>query len=158
MGDPISGDGRALAAIVARDVTGAETALAYTQSGQSLVAFSQGLDHTGRVRTQVGPDGSQTYAYDQRDRLVDVQDTYRGSCWSRRYGFDADSNRTSVGVFAPDSTGGCQDSTVLTTVTSGYDTGDRTTNGAYVHDALGRATKIAKADWAAAVISDSEFD
>ena len=35
---------------------------------------------------------------------------------------------------------------MLTTVTSGYDTGDRTTNGAYVHDALGRATKIAKAD------------
>lgn len=93
---------------------------------------------------------SQAYAYDTVGRLTQVDDTLDGSCEVRRYAFDAggagNGNRTKLETFAPSSTGGCQTTTVASTVISTYDAADRLTTSGTVYDALGRTTTVPDSD------------
>ncbi|GAB3995629.1 RHS repeat-associated core domain-containing protein [Nocardioides marmoraquaticus] len=126
-----------------RDLDGAAVGLTYSQSGSALLAFSQDLDRDGRVRTNQGPASSQTYSYDDRNRLVKTEDTTYDGCTTRRYGFSKDSNRTSLINSAPASDGDCQTATG-STIASNFDDADRITTTGYTYDALGR-TKIVPA-------------
>ena len=126
----------------ARDVTGIASTVSYEQGSTELMSFTQTYDHLGRVHTASGPDSTQRYGYDDRDRLTRVEDTYQGSCFVRTYGFDQASNRTSFKNYIPDANGGCQDTTAIANITTSFDTGDRITTSGYSHDKLGRATTV----------------
>jgi RHS repeat-associated protein len=78
-------------------------------------------------------------------RLSAVNDTVGATCTRRSYGYDDNSNRTSVTTFPTQAdtcavTGG-------TTVPSSYDVADRATKTGYAFDALGRITQVPAADY-----------
>ena len=131
-----------------RNLAGQVTSLAYSQSvgGVSVpvLGFTQSYDHLGRVVTGTGPAGSQRYGYDDRARLVKVEDTGTEGCSTRRYTFAGDSNRTALASYDPDGDGGCQTTTPASTTSYGYDTADRIIGGGYVYDAMGRTTTVPK--------------
>lgn len=122
-----------------RNVAGSVTVLTYTRAGAPVASFAQTYDHLGRVRTAMGPAGSRTYRYDDRARLVQVDDQVAGvGCTIRKYAFTGDSNRTKLIHYGPDGDGGCQSSTVATTETYVYDQADRITGTGYSYDRMGR--------------------
>ncbi len=132
-----------------RNLAGQATATAYTQtvSGTAtpIVGFSQSYDHLGRVVSATGPAGGQRYGYDDRARLVKVEDTGTNGCVTRVYGFTGDSNRTSLKTYNPSSAGGCQTATVASALSYSYDQADRITTAGYVYDRMGRTTTVPKA-------------
>ncbi len=129
------------------DVTGAPTGLTYTQGTTELLAFSNTLDRDGRVRKANGPASAQSYRYDDRDRLTNVEDTTTTGCTTREYGFSKDSNRTSLKTYAPASgTGTCQSTAAASTITPTFDDADRITTTGYTYDALGRTKTLPAAD------------
>lgn len=62
-----------------RDLAGNPMALTYTKgsgtSATELAVFTATRDAAGRARTQSSPGSKQTFRYDDRDRLIRVQDT-----------------------------------------------------------------------------------
>ena len=128
------------------DSAGGETALKYTSgTGAELFAFSNTLDSDSRVRFAASPGSSQTYTYDDRDRLSKVEDTVNAQCTTRVYGVSLDSDRTSLATSGPD-TGGTCTTTGATTVNSSFDGADRITTAGYTYDNLGRTRTVPKAD------------
>ena len=81
-----------------------------------------------------------------------MQDTVAGSggssaaCTTRVYGFDADSNRTSLKSYGAGMGGACSTQTTATTATSTFDQADRVTNAGYAYDTLGRTTSVPATD------------
>lgn len=138
-----------LTARYSTDITGAETALVYTQTvaGVELdvMGFAQQVDSDGRVREASGPASQQSFTYDDRDRLKKVEDTIGGNCTTRVYGFSSDSDRTSLATYDPAVGGGCQ-GTTGTTATSTFDAADRLTGAGYTYDKLGRTLTVPAAD------------
>lgn len=129
------------------DETGSAVGLRYdktgcTGEGCTWLTFSveenvhgQWIDHTGSV-------SSQSYRYDQAGRLTTVQDTpARQGCSTRLYGFNANSNRTSLTSRDPNADGSCATSGG-TTASSNYDTADRITDVGYRYDSLGRTLVV----------------
>ncbi len=124
------------------DTVGADTALRYqTSSGAELFAFSNTMDANSRVRFSASPGSSQSYTYDDRDRLAKVEDTVNGQCTTRAYGFSLDSNRTSLATSTPGTDGVCSTAST-TTVTSAFDDADRITTSGYTYDKLGRTRTV----------------
>lgn len=101
----------------------------------------QWLEHTGTV-------SDQRYTYDKAGRLTRVEDAVEGQpCTVREYEFDADSNRTASTTIPAAADGSCSlDRTRGQTRTHTYSAGDRIRDAGYVHDALGRVTKVPGAD------------
>jgi RHS repeat-associated protein len=89
--------------------------------------------------------GSQAYSYDNADRLTSVQDTEAGQCTTRGYGYDADSNRTSLTSYAPGTGGACQTGSGTTTSWA-YDSADRTASTGYAYGTQGDITTTPSAD------------
>lgn len=101
----------------------------------------------GQWVLQEGTLSNQTLAYDQAGRLTSVKDTPAGQgCTTRLYGYDADSNRTSLTTKAPTSTGACATTDPGTTKTSSYDQADRILGTGYSYDTFGRITKVPAGD------------
>jgi RHS repeat-associated protein len=92
----------------------------------------------------------QTYAYDALGRLTLTGDNGSGSCLSRRYQFNANSNRTARITYGVGSDGKCQSTTPQSTQTSTFDTADRLqptgTHAGLAYDAYGRITTLPAAD------------
>ncbi|WP_375477813.1 RHS repeat-associated core domain-containing protein [uncultured Jatrophihabitans sp.] len=128
------------------DNVGQPTALAYVKSGSTWMSFADTYNALGQVRGQTSPQSSQTYTYDGDDRLSTVQDTYSSACVTRNYGFDKDSNRTSLNSYPSGTGGACSTSTTPTTTSTSYDQGDRDTNTGYSYDDLGRTLTVPGAD------------
>ncbi|MEU1731182.1 DNRLRE domain-containing protein [Streptosporangium sp. NPDC020145] len=125
------------------DSTGKQTGLTYGKGGTNWLAFSQTFDSLGRVASSGNASSSfQKYSYDGAGRLSKVLDTYQGNCTTRLYGFDANSNRTSLVTHGAGTGGACSDSTPSTTRSSVFDAADRIVDAGYVYDAFGRTTKI----------------
>ncbi len=136
------------------DNTGFATALTYTSGGTTRARFSQVADAQSRVGVQTSPQSAQTFGYDLAGRLARVADTVTsasaGSCTTRAYTFDADTNRTSLATYPDDgtapSTGHCTTSTTPQLASSTYDSADRLTNAGYSYDTLGRTLTVPQAD------------
>ena len=156
------------------DIDNQMTQLAYSQGisgvlsgyGSTVMSFAQTYNAFGQVATASSPESSQVYAYDGAGRLTGVGDNFEGSCTTRTYSLDGDSNRT--GFTSAASTpvaGSCPTTTTATpTATSVFDSNgtgqggsDRiisstwnTTSGvvtgAYAYDVLGRQTTIPGVD------------
>jgi RHS repeat-associated protein len=141
-------------------VTGTYT---YDPEGTPVEVSYNGPHWTAPLSDAIQPDGAgdwatqsvtdtatptvstQSYTYDNADRLTGVQDTEAGQCVTRVYTYDTDSNRTRLARYAPNSDGSCQNSTGTTTTTP-YDSADRDTSTGYAYDTQGDITTTPSAD------------
>ncbi|MFI5933073.1 DNRLRE domain-containing protein [Actinoplanes sp. NPDC051494] len=135
------------------DNTGQPTGLAYqlpavTGAAAGTVEFSTVANPGGQTVHAQSPLSAQDYTYDNANRLTQVQDTTDGACVTRRYGFDKQSDRTSLASYAATAEGDCQSTTATSTVTSGYDTANRITTAGYTYDRLGRTLTTPATDLA----------
>jgi RHS repeat-associated protein len=132
---------------------------------QTVRASTMWLDETvqpdvqGRWRTRqssIGAvsgaqGGAWTYQYDQAGRLSQVTDSPTGgSCATRTYGFDADSNRLTATSYPAGTGGSCQSNTGASTVSRHYDSADRLLatgiDTGLGYDAFGRITTLPGTD------------
>ncbi|NUS13574.1 MAG: DNRLRE domain-containing protein [Streptomyces sp.] len=127
---------------VTRDETGAPTSRIYTRDSDGLTLATDAAGDTvhGQEAVHASDTGAEGYTYDAAGRLTHVDDTRAGVTTHRTYGFDDDTNRTSLTTATdnPDGTAGSPSSTAYT-----YDSADRlTTVGgtAVTYDAFGRTT------------------
>lgn len=89
----------------------------------------------GQILSQTSLSSSQQYTYDHAGRLTLVKDTPAGgSCTTRSYNYDADSNRTSLVSYKPGEAGACSTSSESTTQKYDYDTADRLTGEGIEYD------------------------
>ncbi|MBI4898112.1 MAG: RHS repeat protein, partial [Actinobacteria bacterium] len=133
------------------DADGNVTELSYfksTNCSSACTWYSNQVTRTARDQIIDDTDtfGQKQYTYDTAGRLTMATDTRNGKCNTRRYAYDADSNRTSQ-TAAASSTATC-DTTGGTTRTRTYDSGyrDRLADPGYVYDDFGRATTTPAAD------------
>ncbi|HTA12020.1 MAG TPA: DUF6531 domain-containing protein, partial [Solirubrobacteraceae bacterium] len=99
----------------------------------------------GQWMTQTSTFSKQAYTYDQAGRLTQVQNTPTGKdCTTRIYGYDEDTNRTSLTT---------RESTSSTCATEGgtvenhtYDTADRLTDPGIAYNEFGDVTTLPEAD------------
>lgn len=97
----------------------------------------------GQILSQASLSSSQQYNYDNAGRLTLAQDTTGGSCTTRQYSFDADSNRTNLTTRAPGIGGACDTKSTGTPQEYKYDAGDRLIGPeAITYDNFGRITKL----------------
>jgi RHS repeat-associated protein len=136
------------------DPTGTATQLTYTNSDwASPITDSVTFNAQGDWSTESELNDSKTFTYDNDDRLTGVQDTEAGSCTTRDYTYDADTNRTSLVTYGAASGGACQSTTATTTEDYSYDAADRlesTTQGGttadYTYDTQGDITTTPSVD------------
>ena len=135
-----------LTATYSYDETGFATGLEYTKGGSTWLAFEATPTIGGQWARQAGTLSSQDYTYDAAGRLTQVADTAGAQgCVTRIYGFDADTNRTSLTTRDPNADLSCATSGG-TAVNRTYDAADRATLSGYAYDRFGRTTTIPAAD------------
>jgi RHS repeat-associated protein len=135
------------------DPTGTATSLVYSNSNwASSLVDSVTTNAQGDWISQNVLNDSYAYTYDNDDRLTNVQDTQAGSCTTRAYTYDADTNRTGLTTYAAASGGACQDTTG-TAETYTLDAADRlvsSTSGgstsSYAYDTQGDVTTTPSVD------------
>jgi RHS repeat-associated protein len=140
-----------LAAKTTYDETGAPVHLSYEKTVNCLTECTwldfdveesihgQWLNHTSTL-------SSQQYSYDKAGRLTVVKDTPKGgSCTTRTYAYDANSNRTSLVTRQPGIGGICDTTSAGTTQNYSYDAADRLTGGGIAYDSHGRITSLPSA-------------
>jgi RHS repeat-associated protein len=98
----------------------------------------------GQILAQTSLSSSQQYSYDNAGRLILTQDTPKGgSCTTRQYFFDRDSNRTKLTTRAPGVGGACDTKSTGTSQEYKYDAADRLIGPeAISYDPFGRITKL----------------
>jgi RHS repeat-associated protein len=143
-------------ATLTTDEAGTPTRLVYAKSGAVWLDFQNAPGSTGRLATTASTLSQQAYRYDNAGRLSHVEDTTSGSCTTRDYGFDADSNRTSL-TTRPSLSGGDCATTGGVTTSHAYDSADRITDAGYTLDPLGRITQAPAADAGGQALSASYF-
>ncbi|CAO5163029.1 hypothetical protein FAIPA1_220042 [Frankia sp. AiPs1] len=137
------------------DNTARPTALTYAKSGTTWLGYSEIDNINGQGRIVGTPNQGIEYLYDLSGRLSLARDVRAASgtqtCTSRRYVYDADSNRSQeisypdAGTNSPGAT--CSTSTTPTyTLNHSYDQADRLTDTGYVYDLFGRTTTVPAAD------------
>jgi RHS repeat-associated protein len=127
------------------------TKLAYTKTsscGTSCTWLEEGVERSinGQIISNTGNLVSDQYSYDKDGRLTQAEETPKGgSCTTRAYTFDADSNRLTKTTRAPGVGGAC--------VTSGgtpqeykYDAADRLLGEGLSYDSWGRITHLPGVD------------
>ena len=128
------------------------------------MTFAQTYNPFSQVATATSPESSQEYAYDGASRLVGVGDNFEGSCTTRNYTLDYDSNRSGYGSAPTTPVGGwCPTSTSVSPtlsssssfdvtnsgnggtdriISSTWTTSSGSVSGSYAYDVLGRQTTI----------------
>ncbi|HEY2334762.1 MAG TPA: RHS repeat-associated core domain-containing protein [Solirubrobacterales bacterium] len=97
----------------------------------------------GQVLSDESTLGSRQYSYDKAGRLTLAKETPQGgSCTTRQYFFDADSNRTKMTTRAPGVGGVCDTSSEGTSQSYKYDAGDRLEGEEVAYDSFGRITNL----------------
>jgi RHS repeat-associated protein len=125
------------------DDTDEPTNLAYVMGASTWASFQDGYNDFGQVVSQSSPESSQAISYDQDARISQVNDNGDGTCVTRVYGYDADSNRTSYISYPASATNTCSTTTTPTvTETYTHDQADRLTNTGYSYDNMGRTTTV----------------
>jgi RHS repeat-associated protein len=133
------------------DETGASVHLSYEKT-VNCVSECTWLDFDveesihGQWLSQTSTLSSQQYAYDKAGRLTLVKDTPQGgSCTTRTYNYDANTNRTALVTREPGIGGACDVSSPGKVQEYKYDAGDRLLGSEIVYDDFGRITKLPKA-------------
>ncbi|MEU0081787.1 RHS repeat-associated core domain-containing protein [Micromonospora tulbaghiae] len=135
----------------ATDETGAASGITYTKPGCgqadcTLYTETAISSVHNQWRSRTSTLSAQTYTYDGAARLTGVADTVAGQCTTRKYEFDAATNRTNQVAYGPGAGGACQAATVGTAREWSYDSADRTSGAGYTYDALGRTLTVPAAD------------
>lgn len=137
----------ALTAEITYDPTGAATHLTYTKSvacGESCTWLDFGLEESinGQILRETSNLGNDQYSYDKAGRLTEARETPQGgSCTTRLYKYDADSNRTAMTTRSPEIGGACAGSGGATQE-YGYDAADRLLGSELTYDSFGRITSL----------------
>ncbi|MER6205926.1 DNRLRE domain-containing protein [Streptomyces sp. NPDC001642] len=122
------------------DPAGTATEQSYTTSGGTpLLADNADYDITGLRIGHTQSDGtsvSSAYQYDAASRLTQAVDSAGTSCTARAYGYDKNSNRTSLATTVSD----CNSTGTTSSQTLSYDSSDRAVDSGYAYDAFGRTT------------------
>ncbi|GAA2748482.1 DNRLRE domain-containing protein [Kitasatospora cinereorecta] len=123
------------------DTQGTLTGKVYTAADGTVVLadyadFTVQGQQAGHALT-AGATTESAFGYDSSGRLTSAADKTLAGCTTRAYGFDRNSNRTSLTTTTEDCDPATNDA-VSTTATYGYDSADRLTGAAY--DAFGRTT------------------
>lgn len=130
------------------DEVGAATNRSYTKVTNCSVNctwldFDAESSIYGQVMAQASTLSSQQYSYDTAGRLTLVKDTPQGgSCTTRSYSYDDDSNRTALVTREPGFGGVCDTSSPGTPQTYEYDKGDRLLGSGLTYDNFGRITSL----------------
>jgi RHS repeat-associated protein len=131
--------------------TGEAISLQYTKSsycGTSCTWFSDTTVPTtdGQWASQISSLAKENYSYDAAGRLTEVQETPSGEgCTTRLYGYDQDTNRTSLTTRAPGSEGKCATSGG-TVESHTYDEADRLTDTNVAYNPFGEINTLPAAD------------
>lgn len=111
----------------------------------------------GQILSQTSLFSSQQYSYDKAGRLTLAQDTTGGSCTTRQYFFDADSNRTKMTTRAPGIGGACDTKSSGSSQEYEYDKADRLIGPETInYDSFGRITKL-PSKWAGGNVLETIF-
>jgi RHS repeat-associated protein len=150
-----------LAAKATFNSAGEPTHLTYAKSascGTSCTWYDEGLERSifGQVVANTNSLDREVYSYDGAGRLTQAQETPQGgSCTTREYSLDADSNRKSLttrgGVSGACGNGGG------TMQNYEYDGADRLMGGGVAYDNFGRITSLPAADAGGKVLTTSYF-
>ncbi len=145
------------------DETGAPTKLSYTKvtsCSEKCTWLEESAERSiyGQILSQTSLSSSQQYSYDKAGRLTLVKDTPQGgSCTTRQYAYDADSNRTKLTTRAPGIGGACDTSSEGTPQSYSYDAADRLTDSGIVYDSFGRITSLPAKDAGGSTLETSFY-
>jgi RHS repeat-associated protein len=137
-----------LAQKVSYDAAGNAVALSYEKqtyclSGCTWLEFSREDSIRGQVLHEESTLGDHEYSYDKAGRLTLAKEFgLGGSCTTRSYVFDKDSNRTSMIAREPKEGGACDTESAGTKTSYSYDTADRLLDEGVEYDNLGRITSL----------------
>ncbi|MGN6815101.1 MAG: RHS repeat-associated core domain-containing protein [Solirubrobacterales bacterium] len=129
------------------DASGSPTRLTYTKAsncGSSCTWLNFELEDSisGQLLHETSTIVNHTYTYDKAGRLKEAQETPTGgSCTTRAYTYDKDSNRLTMATREPGAGGACTTSGG-TTKSYEYDDADRLMASGLTYDAFGRITKL----------------
>jgi RHS repeat-associated protein len=125
--------------------------LTYTKTsfcGESCTWLEETVERSvyGQILTNTGNLVSDQYSYDKVGRLTQAQETpHGGSCTTRVYAYDLDSNRTEMTTREPGMSGACATSGgTLRKYT--YDAADRLEGVGLTYDGFGRITSLPAVD------------
>jgi YD repeat-containing protein len=136
-----------IVAETAGDEAGSTVEVSYRRPGcgqtdRTVYRETAAFSAHNQQRTSTSTFSQQRFDYDQASRLTDVKDTVANACSTRVYKFDNASNRTQQDSYPADASGGCQDTTGVSTRTREYDEADRLISPGTVYDPLGRTTTV----------------
>jgi RHS repeat-associated protein len=124
------------------DEAGEPVHLSYTKA-TTWLDFGAERSIYGQVLAQTSTLSSQQYTYDKVGRLTQVRDTAQGgSCTTRTYSYDLDSNREKLITRAPGLGGACDTTSAGTTQAYTYDKADRLLGTGLTYDDFGRITSL----------------
>lgn len=152
----------ALTAKTTYDETGAPVHLTYTKAyscGLSCTWLDLGVERSidGQIRSETGTLETVRYGYDKAGRLIAAEETPQGgSCTTRSYAYDKNSNRTSMTTRSPGLGSVCPTSGG-TTKNYEYDSGDRLLGSGLSYDSFGRITSLPGAYAGGNTLSTSYF-
>ena len=139
------------------DETGEITDLVYDKAGSTWLESRAKRSIYGQILKQTGTMSSQVYRYDEAGRLVQTDDTpVGGNCVTRKYKYDVDSNRESLGSLTGMG-GTCNTGTDPTPDTYEYDGADRLKGGGIVYDDFGRVENLPGAFAGGSTLTTSYF-
>ncbi len=140
-----------MTATYTRNAAGMTTALAYektTHCSEKCVWFTESATPSihNQVVEQVSSLATNNNTYDEAGRLVEVQETPAGEgCTTRIYGYEAETNRTSLTTRPPNSKGECTNEGGSEEKHT-YDTANRIIDSGISYDDFGDITKLPAAD------------
>jgi RHS repeat-associated protein len=144
------------------DPTGAAVGLTYTKAtncGASCTWLQFSVEHSvyGQVLSESGTLASDNYTYDRVGRLTEAQETPAGgSCTTRSYGYDKDSNRLSMMATGSALGSGCGTGTSSKKEYT-YDKADHLIDSGIAYDNFGRITKLPGVDAGGKELTTSYF-
>ena len=145
------------------DATGSPVKLRYQKMTDCIsectwLSFEEERSGLGKILKQTSTLSTQQYSYDKAGRLTQAEETPTGgSCTTRDYSYDADSNRTALVTHEPGTGGACEPKSTGTKQEYKYDSGDRLYGEGITYDNFGRITSLAGKDAGGSTLTTSYF-